>query len=97
MAALALVALTGCADTAQTYDRVTVIEGGDGLAVLCTGGVTDAEPPECAGGGPAIMGWDWIGLDHRESGGVRWGEYRIVGEAYGDMFMLFEPPGEPTG
>lgn len=95
-AALLAVTLVGCADTTQTYERITVIEGGNGLALLCLDGATAEEPPSCSDSNPAIMTWDWIGLDHREAQGVRWGEYRIVGEAYGDMFMMFEPPTMPA-
>jgi hypothetical protein len=98
-AAAALVvaaALAGCADTTQTYERITVLEGGDGLALLCLEGTGGGEPPTCSDDNPTIMGWDWIGLEHQESGGVRWGEFRIVGEQYGDMFMMFEPPAAPT-
>src|SRR5690606_26261191 len=91
-AAIALLALTGCAPTAETYENVTVVEGGDGLALLCIDGATATEPPECSAGSPAIFAWDWIGLDHREADGVRWGQFRIVGEQFGDMFMMVEPP-----
>ncbi|SFS17976.1 hypothetical protein SAMN04487783_2466 [Agrococcus baldri] len=91
-AAAALLVLTGCASTAQTYERVTVVEGGDGLALLCIDGATETEPPACSADNPAILAWDWIGLDHREAGGVRWGQFRIVGEQFGDMFMMVEPP-----
>lgn len=92
VAAAALLGLTGCAPTAQTFESVTVIEGEDGLALLCIDGATASVPPQCSDANPAILGWDWIGLEHLEAGGVRWGEFRIVGDQFGDMFMMVEPP-----
>ncbi|MEO3857962.1 hypothetical protein [Acrocarpospora sp. B8E8] len=47
-------------------------------------------PPKC--GGPDIAGWDWNAVEHSDRGGVRWGDYRVVGTWDGEKLTLTEPP-----
>lgn len=85
-------ALASCGSDAPNTERATVIDSGDGRAMLCLEGVMESYPPQCAGDIPVIEGWDWSSLEHEEAGGVRWGEYRVTGERQGDVFVLSEPP-----
>ena len=57
---------------------VMVLDGGDG-AELCLGGVQESLPPQCSG--PKLIGWDWADHDgyYEDSGGVRWGEFKVTG------------------
>ncbi|MFF3670568.1 hypothetical protein [Microtetraspora malaysiensis] len=47
-------------------------------------------PPQC--GGPDVIGWDWDAVEHSAQGGVRWGEYHVVGTWDGTSLTLTEPP-----
>ncbi|WP_433259328.1 hypothetical protein ACQPYK_49885 (plasmid) [Streptosporangium sp. CA-135522] len=47
-------------------------------------------PPQC--GGPDVIGWDWNTVEHSARGGVRWGEYHVVGTWDGARLTLTEPP-----
>ncbi|MEZ0075451.1 hypothetical protein [Planotetraspora sp. GP83] len=60
---------------------------------LCAG-VLESLPPQC--GGPDISGWDWNAVQHSAKGGVRWGEYHVVGTWDGQRLTLTEPP-HPAG
>lgn len=66
----------------------TVLDDGDGPE-LCLGGVADSLPPQC--GGPPISGWNWE--DHPDAdsaGGVRWGDFVLVGDWDGSAFTSTE-------
>ncbi|MBB2914288.1 hypothetical protein FHS43_005600 [Streptosporangium becharense] len=52
--------------------------------------VTASLPPQCSG--PDIVGWDWKTVEHSTRGGVRWGEYHVVGTWDGRRLTLTEPP-----
>ena len=68
----------------------TVLDDGDGPK-LCAGGVLTSLPPQC--GGPALSGWDWNAVSgFEELGGVRWGEFDLVGTWDGSTFALTDPP-----
>ena len=60
-----------------TRTLATVIDTGS--PELCVGPVAESYPPQCRG--IPLRGWDWA--DHRgafeTSGGVRWGQFQIVG------------------
>ncbi|WP_405148287.1 hypothetical protein OG589_10555 [Sphaerisporangium sp. NBC_01403] len=60
---------------------------------LCAN-VAESLPPQC--GGPDIIGWDWNAVEHSAQGGVRWGEYHVVGTWDGERLTLTEPP-RPAG
>lgn len=78
--------------------RTTVLEADDGPQ-LCLGGVRQSLPPQC--GGPLVVGWSWDAVAHESAGGVRWGEYTVVGRynpagatgfaGTGTTFTLTEP------
>ncbi|WP_285710337.1 hypothetical protein [Microtetraspora sp. NBRC 16547] len=55
--------------------------------------VAQSLPPQC--GGPDIVGWDWNAVEHSAQGGVRWGEYHVVGTWDGKRLTLTEPPRPP--
>jgi hypothetical protein len=69
----------------QTRDAITVLDDGDGPE-LCLGGVALSLPPQC--GGPALPTWDWEDHagDFEDVGGVRWGEFHVVGTFDGETF-----------
>ena len=77
---------------------VMVLDGGDG-AELCLGGVAESLPPQCSG--PKLIGWDWADHDgyHEESGGVRWGEFKVTGTFDGTDVLVTDavPAIEWTG
>lgn len=65
--------------------RATVLDDGHG-PILCLGGVAMSLPPQCAG--PEVLGWAWDDHpDHDAAGGVRWGEYTMVGTWDGTSFL----------
>ncbi|WP_188190710.1 hypothetical protein [Nonomuraea sp. SYSU D8015] len=72
---------------------LTVLEGGGHGPQLCQA-VLESDPPQC--GGPDVVGWDWSKVEHESRGGVKWGEYRVVGTWDGARLTLTEPPGEPV-
>ena len=64
----------------------TVLDDGDGPE-LCLGGVADSLPPQCDG--PPVEGWDWdVHPEHESVDGVKWGEFRVVGEWDGTTFTV---------
>ena len=66
----------------------TVLDEGDG-AMLCLGGIATSLPPQCSG--PAVAGWDWADHPEAESaGGVRWGDFTLVGSWDGTTFTPTE-------
>ncbi len=69
----------------QTRGAVTVLDDGQG-AELCLGGVAESLPPQC--GGPRLATWDWDDHagDFEDVGGVRWGEFHVVGTFDGQTF-----------
>lgn len=68
---------------------VLEIDGED--PVFCLGPVMESYPPQCDG--PAIVGWDWEGIDIKESSnGVTWGTFAVVGEWDGAVFTVKETP-----
>ncbi|MEU6410935.1 hypothetical protein [Microbispora sp. NPDC046933] len=91
-----LVALTACG-TAPAATVPTVRYQADGTVLsdswhgpqLCAT-VAESLPPQC--GGPDIVGWDWNAVEHSAQGGVRWGEYHVVGTWDGKSLTLTEPP-----
>ncbi|MFC5822075.1 hypothetical protein [Nonomuraea harbinensis] len=56
--------------------------------------VMESLPPQC--GGIDLAGWDWEAVEHSAQGGVRWGEYHVVGTWDGAKLTLTEPP-RPAG
>jgi hypothetical protein len=80
---------------------VMVIDDGD-AAELCLGGVMESLPPQCSG--PELVGWDWADHDghYEESGGVRWGEFKVTGTFDGtevtvtDAVSAIEWSGQPA-
>ncbi|SDZ55093.1 hypothetical protein SAMN05421684_6580 [Asanoa ishikariensis] len=70
-----------------------VLENAEHGPQLCRS-VGDSLPPQCTG--LDIVGWSWDGLDHEESGGVRWGHFEIVATFDGVRLTLAEPPQPPT-
>jgi hypothetical protein len=72
---------------------LTVLEGGGHGPQLCSM-VAESLPPQC--GGPDVVGWDWSKVEHESQGGVKWGEYRVVGTWGGARLTLTEPPGKPV-
>ncbi|MFI7126529.1 hypothetical protein ACIBQ1_12615 [Nonomuraea sp. NPDC050153] len=95
---LATLALAGCgaseAAAPPRYEAsLTVLEGGGHGPQLCTM-IMESLPPQC--GGPDVVGWDWNKVDHESQGGVKWGEYRVVGTWDGARLTLTEPPGAPA-
>lgn len=72
-----------------TRYAVTVLDDGDG-AELCLGGVAESLPPQC--GGPRLIGWAWgdHAGDFEEAGGVRWGDFAVVGTYDGRDFTPSE-------
>ncbi|MFG6194680.1 hypothetical protein [Nonomuraea sp. JJY05] len=94
---LTTLALAGCgaseAASPPRYEaNLTVLEGGGHGPQLCMM-VMESLPPQC--GGPDVVGWDWNKVDHESQGGVKWGEYRVVGTWDGSRLTLTEPPGAP--
>ena len=83
----------------ETRYAVTVLDDGGG-AELCLGGVAESLPPQC--GGPPVAAWDWDDHagDFEDVGGVRWGEFHVVGTFDGESFTAtrvtpadeYEPP-----
>ncbi|MEU6718171.1 hypothetical protein ABZ897_42460 [Nonomuraea sp. NPDC046802] len=96
--AIAALSLVSCGTAPQTaaaqrYETsLTVLEGGGHGPQLCTM-VAESLPPQC--GGPDVIGWDWSKVQHESQGGVKWGEYRVVGTWDGARLTLTEPPGPP--
>lgn len=69
----------------------TVLQNEDHGPQLCAS-VAESYPPQC--GGADIVGWDWTAVSAESSGGVTWGEYRVVGTWDGSRLTLTEPPRE---
>ena len=74
----------------RTRHLATVMDRGDGRPVqLCVGPVAESYPPQCSG--PPITNWDWS-QQRREwfnrEGGVRWGEFMVVGTFDGERFTV---------
>ncbi|MBE1590840.1 hypothetical protein ACFPOI_07370 [Nonomuraea angiospora] len=95
---LTTLALAGCgASEAASPTRYeaggTVLEGGGHGPQLCMM-VMESSPPQCSG--LDIAGWDWNKVDHESQGGVKWGEYHVVGTWDGTRLTLTEPPGAPA-
>lgn len=62
----------------------TVLDKGDG-PMLCLGGVMQSLPPQCSG--PSVAAWSWDDHpEHEDVGGVRWGEFTMVGSWDGTTF-----------
>lgn len=72
---------------------MTVLEGGGHGPQMCNM-VLESDPPQC--GGPDVVGWDWSKVEHESRGGVKWGEYRVVGTWDGARLTLTEAPGAPV-
>lgn len=70
----------------------TVLEQ-DGVALLCVGPVLESAPPQCDG--PELVGWDWAGFEHEETGGVRWVQGVAVEGTYDADAQTFTQTGEP--
>ncbi|MFC4015462.1 hypothetical protein ACFOY2_50210 [Nonomuraea purpurea] len=96
--AIAALSLVSCGTAPQTaaaqrYETsLTVLEGGGHGPQLCAV-VATSLPPQCEG--PDVVGWDWTKVKHEWRGGVKWGEYRVVGTWDGARLTLTEPPGPP--
>lgn len=59
--------------------------------VFCLGPVLESYPPQCSG--PAIVGWDWTGIELVESANdVTWGSFAVVGAWDGERFTVTEDP-----
>ncbi|WP_204016949.1 hypothetical protein [Sphaerimonospora thailandensis] len=94
--ATALAALAACGTASAATAPPTRYQA-DGFVLadarhgpqLCAG-VAFSMPPQCAG--PDIVGWDWNTVDHDAQGGVRWGDYHVVGTWDGERLTLTEPP-----
>lgn len=72
----------------------TVLESPSHGPQLCLGGVATSLPPQC--GGPDVVGWDWDGVEGKESvNGTTWGAYSLVGTWDGERFTLTQTPGPP--
>lgn len=72
----------------------TVLEAPGGGPMLCLGPMLMSLPPQC--GDIPIRGWSWDAVEgEQRHGGVRWGEFRVVGRYDGETFALVEagPPG----
>ncbi|MEU6426600.1 hypothetical protein ABZ860_11915 [Microbispora sp. NPDC046973] len=67
----------------------TVLSSPEHGPQLCAA-VAESLPPQC--GGPDIVGWDWNAVKHSARGGVRWGEYHVVGTWDGKTLTLTDPP-----
>ncbi|GAA4188280.1 hypothetical protein [Microbispora amethystogenes] len=78
------------ADTRYTATG-TVLQNGKHGPQLCAS-VQESYPPQC--GGADIVGWDWKAVRAESSGGVTWGDYRVVGTWDGSRLTLTEPPRE---
>lgn len=65
----------------------TVLDEGAG-PVLCLGGVMTSLPPQCDG--PAVAAWSWDERPHETAGGVKWGDYTMVGVWDGTTFTPAE-------
>ncbi|MGV9380753.1 hypothetical protein ACWDRB_33400 [Nonomuraea sp. NPDC003707] len=92
---LTTLALAGCgaseAAAPPRYEAsLTVLEGGGHGPQLCMM-IMESLPPQCSG--PDVVGWDWNKVDHESQGGVKWGDYRVVGTWDGARLTLTEPPG----
>ncbi|MDX6740140.1 hypothetical protein [Actinocorallia sp. A-T 12471] len=70
----------------------TVLENAEHGPQFCTS-VLQSLPPQC--GGSDVVGWDWAAVQHESQGGVKWGEYTVVGTWDGTRLTLTEPPGAP--
>ncbi len=69
----------------ELYGAGTVLQKGDGPAMLCLGGVRTSNPPQCEG--PPIAGWQWSRVEgEQRSDGVTWGDYVVVGTFDGSAF-----------
>lgn len=67
---------------------MTVLESPDHGPQLCAY-MNFSDPPQCSG--PDVVGWDWKAVKHDAKGGVRWGDYRVVGTWDSERFHLTEP------
>jgi hypothetical protein len=55
--------------------------------------VMESYPPQCGSGGIEVVGWDWTGLEGRETeAGVTWGMYVVTGTYDGTRFTITQPP-----
>ncbi|WP_055483422.1 hypothetical protein [Sphaerimonospora mesophila] len=93
--AVVLVALAACGTApaattpAKRYQAdATVLADSRQGPQLCAH-VAQSMPPQCAG--PDIIGWDWNAVEHSKHGGVRWGDYHVVGTWDGERLTLTEP------
>ena len=71
----------------------TVLEAPEGGPMLCLGPMLMSLPPQC--GDVPIRGWNWDAVEgEQRNGGVRWGEFHLVGRYDGETFTLVEagPP-----
>src|SRR5829696_1122227 len=60
----------------------TVLESPDHGPQLCSS-VMESYPPQCGGGGPDVVGFDWAEGEESASG-TTWGAFRVVGTWDGD-------------
>ena len=73
-----------------------VLENGSG-AVFCTV-IMESYPPQCGGGSPAVVGWEWDTVSGAErSGDARWGAYRFHAVLDGNTLRVTEGQREPLG
>jgi len=70
-----LIALSGPAE--ESFAGM-VLDDGDGPVYCAT--IMESYPPQCGADPPAITGWDWAAVGHKQSQTIRWGEYRYRGE-----------------
>jgi hypothetical protein len=89
----ATTAMTGTTAPVTRYTATgTVLEDERHGPQFCTA-VMESLPPQCDGAD--IVGWDWGVVQHESSGGVKWGEYTVVGTWDGTRLTLTEPPKPP--
>jgi hypothetical protein len=75
-----------------------VLQGKDGPAKLCLGGILTSLPPQC--GDVPITNWDWDSVEGEERlSGSTWGDYRVEGTYDGAAFTVLEvgPRKPPSG
>jgi len=72
----------------STVIPVTVLAKPGKPAEACVGGTLDSLPPQC--GGPVLEGfsWDEHPGDYEERGGIRWGEFVVIGHFDGTTIQV---------
>jgi hypothetical protein len=81
----------GAAAAQELTTRTTVLSrDGSAAPVLCLDVVLESYPPICDG--PAVLGWDWSGLEGAETAaGTTWGRYEVTGTWDGTAFTVTSP------